>query len=237
MMSKKDTNQQWELFSSGATYPLLRIIDMWASEDGVTKEEIIKRLSSILIRSNEYVMVWKNLSIEDPNVSHMLEKVLKNKTWKDIGADFRDRDLLKSFYGRSNTKVSRKLTDSAKRVLAKDLSVDCEALFEVIAEYGLPIPNFLRLIVGEHPGKPVATTTNIVVSDEPTANKEQPLLSVKEFCVTYPSFKEGGIRHYIFHEHTNGLSKSGGVVRIGKKVMVNVEKFFWWVNTNGKNAG
>jgi hypothetical protein len=234
-MTNSDANQQWDLFSSGPTFPLLRVIEQWATEDGVEQDVIIKRLASLLIQSNEYVMVWKNLTIPDPNVANLLEKYLKQKTWKGISADAYDRDLLKSFHG-GIKELGKKLDAGKKKdLLVKDLSVDCDTLYEVISKFGLPVPSFLKLIVGEPPGKPAMGTVGSVAREEPSAQIKQPFLSVKDFCDTYDSFKEGGIRHYIFHENSNGLAKSGGVVRIGGKVLINVEKFFEWANKNGKN--
>jgi len=51
-------------------------------------------------------------------------------------------------------------------------------------------------------------------------------LTVNQFCETYPAFKMGGIRSLIFNEHQNGLAKSGTIVRMGRKVLINSQKFF-----------
>ena len=139
-MSNNDTNQQWDLYTSGATVPLLRIIELWATEDGVKKDEIIKRLATLLNQTNEYLMVWKNLTIPDPTVASLLQKVLKSKTWKDIGSEAWDKDLLKRVHHGNRkpdsgriSKLAIKLDETRKEfLLAKDLSVDCDVLFEVI---------------------------------------------------------------------------------------------------------
>ncbi|MBF0359269.1 MAG: hypothetical protein HQL70_11755 [Magnetococcales bacterium] len=228
----KDPDPQWDLFSSGAIIPLLRLIELWAAEENVAKEVIIRRLASILVRSNEYVMVYQTHTVPDPNVAHLLERVLKDGNWNNIGANAYDKQLLKSFHG-GNKKVADKLDNGKKAVLACDLSVDCDTLFEVISEFGLPTPQFLRLIVGESPTKLV---TSILAEPQPAANVEQPLLSVKDFCIAYPSFREGGIRHYIFHEKSNGLLEHGAVKRVGRKVLIDVKQFFAWAQANGKTA-
>jgi len=54
-------------------------------------------------------------------------------------------------------------------------------------------------------------------------------LTVPSFCEKHPSFNQGGIRHQIFHEETNGLKKSGAIIRIGRKVLIDEEKYFHWV--------
>jgi hypothetical protein len=55
------------------------------------------------------------------------------------------------------------------------------------------------------------------------------LLSVKLFIRKYPAFTQGGMRHLIFHENTNGLTPSGAIVRVGRKVLIHEEKFIAWV--------
>lgn len=58
--------------------------------------------------------------------------------------------------------------------------------------------------------------------------------TVKQFCERHQAFTAGGIRHCIFNEHNNGLSKSGAIVRIGRKVLINEPKFFSWVEGGAK---
>ena len=53
--------------------------------------------------------------------------------------------------------------------------------------------------------------------------------TVQQFIKKHPAFTTGGIRALIFNEHTNGLAKSGAIVRIGRKVLINEEKFFGWL--------
>lgn len=53
--------------------------------------------------------------------------------------------------------------------------------------------------------------------------------TVKQFCERHPAFPIGGIRHRIFHEETNGLKKSGAIIRNGRRVLINEEKFFTWL--------
>lgn len=59
-------------------------------------------------------------------------------------------------------------------------------------------------------------------------------MTVKQFCENYPAFKTGGIRGLIFNEHENGLAKSGAIVRMGRKVLINSQKFFEWLES-GQN--
>ena len=60
--------------------------------------------------------------------------------------------------------------------------------------------------------------------------------TVKQFCQHHPAFTIGGLRSLIFNEHSNGLAKSGAVVRIGRKVLIDEAKFFRWVEEQDKKA-
>ncbi len=55
--------------------------------------------------------------------------------------------------------------------------------------------------------------------------------TVKQFIQKYPVFTMGGLRSWIFNEHSNGLAKSGAIVRIGRKIIINNPKFFKWVRS------
>lgn len=50
--------------------------------------------------------------------------------------------------------------------------------------------------------------------------------TVEQIIKMHPAFTIGGLRVLIFNEHTKGLAKSGTIVRIGRKVLINEEKFF-----------
>jgi len=54
-------------------------------------------------------------------------------------------------------------------------------------------------------------------------------LTVQQFTAKHKAFTIGGLRSLIFNEHTNGLAKSGAIVRIGRKVLIDESKFFGWV--------
>lgn len=55
------------------------------------------------------------------------------------------------------------------------------------------------------------------------------LLTVKQFCEKHPAFPIGGLRHKIFHEHSNGLAKSGAIIRSGRRVLIHEQNFFKWL--------
>jgi len=58
----------------------------------------------------------------------------------------------------------------------------------------------------------------------------QPVLfTVKQFAEQNPAFSIGGLRWQIFNSENNGLKEAGAIIRIGRKVLIDVEKYFQWV--------
>lgn len=55
------------------------------------------------------------------------------------------------------------------------------------------------------------------------------LTSPTRFSKKYADFPIGGLRYLIFHERENDLAKSGAIIRIGRKVLIDEAKFFDWV--------
>jgi hypothetical protein len=53
--------------------------------------------------------------------------------------------------------------------------------------------------------------------------------TVKQFSEKHPAFPEGGMRHRIFHADHNGLADSGAIIRNGRRVLINEERFFNWL--------
>ena len=60
-------------------------------------------------------------------------------------------------------------------------------------------------------------------------------LTVTQFCEKHKAFKAGGIRALIFNEKSNGLAKSGAIIRLGRKVLIDEVLFFQWVKS--QNGG
>lgn len=55
------------------------------------------------------------------------------------------------------------------------------------------------------------------------------LLTAKQFSEKHPAFPIGGLRYHIFNERQNGLRARGVIVRVGRKVLIDEEKFFDWL--------
>ena len=59
------------------------------------------------------------------------------------------------------------------------------------------------------------------------------LSTIKQFREKYPAFTEGGLRDRIFHAESNGLKKFGAILRNGRRVLIDEEKFFNWLLEHG----
>jgi len=60
--------------------------------------------------------------------------------------------------------------------------------------------------------------------------------TVKQFSQRHPAFPEGGLRHRIFHAESNGLAESGAIIRNGRRVLIDEERFFAWLRERGAAA-
>lgn len=65
----------------------------------------------------------------------------------------------------------------------------------------------------------------------------QPILfTVKQFAEKNPAFSIGGLRWQIFNEGNNGLKESGAIIRIGRKVLIDTDRYFDWVYSQNHAA-
>jgi hypothetical protein len=62
------------------------------------------------------------------------------------------------------------------------------------------------------------------------------LSTVNQFTAKQPAFSIGGLRALIFNEHSNGLAKSGAIVRIGRKILIDETRFFAWVEAQNQGG-
>lgn len=60
------------------------------------------------------------------------------------------------------------------------------------------------------------------------------LLTVKQFNQKHPAFPIGGLRHQIFHQEQNGMRRAQVIVRNGRRVLINEDKFFEWLTGGQK---
>lgn len=62
------------------------------------------------------------------------------------------------------------------------------------------------------------------------------LQTVNQFTRNYPAFRAGGLRWQIFNEDKNGLKEAGVILRLGRKVLIDVAKYFSWVYSQNEAA-
>ena len=60
--------------------------------------------------------------------------------------------------------------------------------------------------------------------------------TVNQFTNKHQAFTKGGLRALIFNEKSNGLAKSGAVVRLGRKVLIDDAKFFAWIESQNQGG-
>ena len=61
-------------------------------------------------------------------------------------------------------------------------------------------------------------------------------LTVNQFTAKHIAFNTGGLRSLIFNEHTNGLAQSCAIVRLGRKVLIDENLFFAWVQAQNSKV-
>ena len=62
------------------------------------------------------------------------------------------------------------------------------------------------------------------------------LHTVPQFVEKHPAFTLGGIRWQIFNEDNNGLKESGAIIRLGRKVLIDTNRYFDWVYNQNQRA-
>jgi hypothetical protein len=67
-----------------------------------------------------------------------------------------------------------------------------------------------------------------------TTNPPRRLLSVTQCCEQNPAFSYGGLRWLLFNRQQNGLDRA--VVRVGRRVLIGVDRFFEWLDTQSEGA-
>jgi hypothetical protein len=55
-------------------------------------------------------------------------------------------------------------------------------------------------------------------------------MTIRQTVEKYPFFTESSLRWYLFNRGTNGLAAA--VIKIGKKVLIDDEKFIGWVDSH-----
>ena len=56
------------------------------------------------------------------------------------------------------------------------------------------------------------------------------LSTVHQFSQKHPAFTVGGLRWQIFNSRVNGLDQAGAILRVGRKVLIDEDRFFAWLD-------
>lgn len=59
-------------------------------------------------------------------------------------------------------------------------------------------------------------------------------LTVKQMAAKHPAFSEASLRYHIFHESKNGIDKA--IRRVGRKILINENLFFDWLESQAKGG-
>lgn len=58
------------------------------------------------------------------------------------------------------------------------------------------------------------------------------LTTVRQFVTAHPAFTEQSIRWHIFNAGTNGLAESRAIIRLGRRVLIDVDRFNAWLDAH-----
>jgi hypothetical protein len=64
-----------------------------------------------------------------------------------------------------------------------------------------------------------------------SSEKVPTLLTVSQFIQKHPFISNGGLRFQIFDAKNNGLENVGAIVRLGRRVLIDEEKYFAWIES------
>lgn len=56
------------------------------------------------------------------------------------------------------------------------------------------------------------------------------LTSVRQFVADNPIFSEQSIRWQIFNANSNGLAESRAIIRLGRRVLIDVDRYNSWLD-------
>ena len=70
-----------------------------------------------------------------------------------------------------------------------------------------------------------------------TAAPSRRLLTLRQFAERNQFISESGLRYQVFNSQTNGLESSGALVRLGRKLLIDEDKYlFGWVDSQQEQA-
>jgi hypothetical protein len=62
------------------------------------------------------------------------------------------------------------------------------------------------------------------------------LLTVNQFVAEHSFASNGGIRFLLFNSKNNGMEKAGVIKRLGRRIIIDENKFFAWVESQNQGG-
>ena len=62
------------------------------------------------------------------------------------------------------------------------------------------------------------------------------IYTVKQFVEKYPAFTLGGMNWRIFNREKNGLKEAGAVLKVGRRVLIDADRYFEWIDAQNNIA-
>lgn len=59
------------------------------------------------------------------------------------------------------------------------------------------------------------------------------LKTVNQLVADCPALTHGGVRWDIFHAETNGLAASGAIIRRGRRILIDEDRYYAWMRERG----
>ena len=72
------------------------------------------------------------------------------------------------------------------------------------------------------------------VAENKSSKKVPDLFTVSCFVERHDFITNGGLRFQIFDAENNGLEEAEAIVRIGRRVLINEENYFGWIESQQK---
>jgi len=57
------------------------------------------------------------------------------------------------------------------------------------------------------------------------------LLTISQFSIKHGFISNGGLRYQIFNAKNNGLEMARAIVRVGRRVLIDEERYFAWIDS------
>jgi hypothetical protein len=62
------------------------------------------------------------------------------------------------------------------------------------------------------------------------------LLTVRQLAETQPALTVGGIRWDLFNRDQNGLVQAGAIIKRGRKILIDPDRYMGWLDSNREHA-